>query len=324
MGLDDEDPLLLFGSGKVLACLGDWKNERLEVSITEHSDGRLILESGRKELELTEVGFHEWSVAEVATPENQVYLARVCGFGRNTELSLAPARRGEQRSDQRAILRRVEHLKAEETESNGGGTGTAAVNGRNDGSVEAKRSRSPGSNRGGSRGRGSRSPPAGGGGRSRSFSRKGSPQGRDSPRRGGGGGGRGGSPRGGRGGRSFSRGRGSPQRGGRRSRSPPRRGRSPRGQKGGGGKGANDEVTTLFLSGLPHDVREDEVREECERLGGDVKVMKVILMRRGSENNSFVRYETVKDAQRAMERMMEGTKVCGAKVKAEMARRNTN
>jgi len=105
-----------------------------------------------------------------------------------------------------------------------------------------------------------------------------------------------------------------------RSRSPPRRG----GGKGGGkSEGKDEDVTTIFVSGLPDDSREDEVRADLEVAGN---IVKVVLMRRGSEVNAFIRFETVREANRAVEKILDGKlRVCGqSRVKAEMARRNTN
>jgi len=86
---------------------------------------------------------------------------------------------------------------------------------------------------------------------------------------------------------------------------------------------ASLRVTTIFVSGLPDDSREDEVRADLEVAGN---IVKVVLMRRGSEVNAFIRFETVREANRAVEKILDGKlRVCGqSRVKAEMARRNTN
>jgi len=99
------------------------------------------------------------------------------------------------------------------------------------------------------------------------------------------------------------------------SHSPGRRG-DPRDDTGG-------EVTTLFVTGLPSDVREEEVRASLARHGS---ILRVVMMRRGQgECNAFVRFDTLKEAKRALDKILDGrAEVCGARVKAEMARRNSN
>jgi len=82
-------------------------------------------------------------------------------------------------------------------------------------------------------------------------------------------------------------------------------------------------VTTLFVTGLPNDAREEEVRASLVRAGN---ILRVVMMRRGQgECNAFVRFEALKEARRAMDRILDGRlEVCQTRVKAEMARRNTN
>lgn len=124
--------------------------------------------------------------------------------------------------------------------------------------------------------------------------------------RGGGGGGRdyGG---GGKGGRDNYR---SPPR--RRSRSPPRR------------RGGNDDepIMTLFVKNLPDDAREQEVQDDIDRAA---RALRVVMMRRdGGVIGAFVRFDSPRDAERALDEIQSGDlKVCGARVDAEMARRNT-
>lgn len=78
---------------------------------------------------------------------------------------------------------------------------------------------------------------------------------------------------------------------------------------------------TLFVKDLPEDARQEEVGDDIEK---SAKVLRVMLMRKNGNTSAFVRFKTVKDAERAMDDMMDGhTKVCGKKVRAEMARKNT-
>jgi len=131
--------------------------------------------------------------------------------------------------------------------------------------------------------------------------------------------------RGGKGGRRDSRSP-PPQRRSpppRRSRTPPRRspGRGG-GGRGGGGGGGDEEITTVFVKGLPDDARDTEIKEDI----GDVyRVARVVIMHKGDYCSAFVRFESVRDAERAMDDIVDGKlKVCGRKVQAEMARRNTS
>jgi len=81
-------------------------------------------------------------------------------------------------------------------------------------------------------------------------------------------------------------------------------------------------VTTLFVTGLPEDAEEKEVWRDLEENFGVAAV--VFLRRKGSDTSAFVRFKTLKDACQCMDEMLSGRqKVCGDKVKAEMARRNT-
>mmetsp|Transcript_55852 Transcript_55852/g.130710 ORF Transcript_55852/g.130710 Transcript_55852/m.130710 type:complete len:248 (+) Transcript_55852:16-759(+) len=244
----DDDPLQFFtADGPPPACIGEWKNDRLHVKIFDR-DGKLVLEAGRKELVLTEVGDNVWSVCDEIAPDVEIYVAEVSGYGEDTQLLMKPARKKE--GGKAATLWRVEHL--------GGKKGRDGKDG--DGREDRRR-------------------------RSSASPRRRSPRRRRSPVRS-------------------------------RSRSD---NRSPYRGKGGS-KG--EEVTTIFVTGLPDDAREDEVREDCEAIG---RVSRVVMMRRGGETNSFVRFEMRSDARRAMEDILDGRlEVCQAKVKAEMARRNTN
>jgi len=293
MDLDEEDPLLLFTGGRADACLGEWKNDRLQVLI-RLADGKLLLESGKKELVLTEVGAYEWSVADSATPDSPVYLCRVLGFGRDTRLTLEPPK--QKGGNFKATLRRVEHIGLPEAEP----PRPVALT---DGSAAAGAAAAGGTERGGAEERGYERPRGSGGSGEQACSRSGS---QDSGRSRGGG-----------------RRRGAPGGGPRRSRSPCRR-RSPRRDAGGGAiaRDGDEVVTTLFVSGLPGDAREEEVRQDCEWVG---PVVRVVLMRRGSERNAFVRFATLQDARKSMDKITDGDmQVCQTRVKAEMARRNTN
>lgn len=129
-------------------------------------------------------------------------------------------------------------------------------------------------------------------------------------------------------GRGGKRRRGGRRRGGRRARrdeSASRSGsRSPaRIADKGGGKGDDDEITTLFVSGLPGDAREDEIRQDLEDMGD---VQRVVMMKRGAgECNAFVRFSSAREMKRALDKILDGrVEVCEQKVKAEIARRNTN
>mmetsp|Transcript_145192 Transcript_145192/g.251407 ORF Transcript_145192/g.251407 Transcript_145192/m.251407 type:complete len:288 (+) Transcript_145192:115-978(+) len=126
-------------------------------------------------------------------------------------------------------------------------------------------------------------------------------------------------------GRSPPRGR-SPRRSPPRRRSPSRsrsRRRSPprRGGKGGGG-GDREEIMTLFVKDLPDDAREGEVADD---LNDSARVLRVMIMRKNNQCSAFVRFGSVRDAERAMDDILDGAvKVCGRRVNAEMARRNTD
>merc|ERR1711920_393844 len=106
-----------------------------------------------------------------------------------------------------------------------------------------------------------------------------------------------------------------------RSRTPPRRRSPPRRDSGRGG-GGDEEIMTLFVKDLPDDVREDEVKEE---IGKSAQVLRAMIMRKDDYCSAFVRFESVKDAERAMDDLNDGAvKVGGSRVRAEMARRNTS
>jgi len=77
---------------------------------------------------------------------------------------------------------------------------------------------------------------------------------------------------------------------------------------------------TLFVKDLPEDAREDEVEKDLGRSG---KVLRVMLLRKNDNCNAFVRFETRKDAERALEDIRDGERICGKRVQADMARRNT-
>jgi len=271
----EDDPLALFsGSAGDEACIGEWKNEHLQVRIA-FEDGRLVLQSAKKELYLTGQGFNEWSVADDADPNTAVYVAQVSGYGRETRLVLRPPKH--KASDKEAVLRRLEHVEQEDSQigipqledrpvqdryhrtESPDNRSQLALRDREDAEFSRRRRRHP------------------------------------SPRRG---------PPGGR--RQHGR-----------SRSPYGSRSLPRKDEDGG------EVTTLFVTGLPNDAREEEVRASLVRVGN---VLRVVMMRRGQgECNAFVRFESLKEARRAMDRILDGKlEVCQARVKAEMARRNTN
>merc|ERR1712048_1429568 len=127
-----------------------------------------------------------------------------------------------------------------------------------------------------------------------------------------------GGDRGGRDSRSPPR-RSPPRRRYSRSRTPPRRRSPPRRDSG---KGGDEEIMTLFVKDMPDDVREDEIKEE---IGKSAQVLRAMIMRKDDYCSAFVRFESVKDAERAMDDLNDGAvKVGGSRVRAEMARRNTS
>jgi len=285
---DPQDPLALFsGAGGDDACIGEWKNEHLQVRITQRG-GQLVLQSAKKELVLSRAAFNEWSVADEADPLTTVYVARVTGYGRETRLVLRPPKH--KASDKEAVLRRLEHVELDDSpalpaledarpalmdherrgESSDGERAPLAIRDRDE--ADMRRRRRYGSPR---RGQGQ-------GGRRSGHGRSRSPYG---------------------------------------SRSLPRREEI----RDGGGEvsGEPEKVTTLFVTGLPSDAREEEVRASLARYGN---VLRVVMMRRGQgECNAFVRFETLKEARRCLDRILDGRiEVCQTRVKAEMARRNTN
>lgn len=77
---------------------------------------------------------------------------------------------------------------------------------------------------------------------------------------------------------------------------------------------------TVLIRDLPDDSKESEVKEDLEKCG---TVLRVVMMRRDGKSSAFIRMETVKDAEKAVEELRDGHKVCGGKVSAELARRNT-
>mmetsp|Transcript_51513 Transcript_51513/g.149628 ORF Transcript_51513/g.149628 Transcript_51513/m.149628 type:complete len:282 (-) Transcript_51513:134-979(-) len=276
--VDKDDPLALFsGSAGDDACIGEWKNEHLQVRIALQGS-RLVLQSAKKELILTRAGFNEWSVADDIDHSMIVYVARVSGYGRDTRLILRPPKH--KASDKEAVLRRLEHVELEESQMGlpaledrplqdrghrmdspeGDDRAPLAIRDREEAEIRRRRRHA-------------------------------------SPRRGPGGGGR--------------------RQGHGRSRSPYGSRSLPRKDEDGA------EVTTLFVTGLPNDAREEEVRASLVRAGN---ILRVVMMRRGQgECNAFVRFEALKEARRAMDRILDGRlEVCQTRVKAEMARRNTN
>lgn len=103
----------------------------------------------------------------------------------------------------------------------------------------------------------------------------------------------------------------------RRSRTPPRRSPPRR-----GGNRQDEEIMTLFVKDLPDDCREQECEDD---IGRSAKALRVMLMNKNNQCSAFVRFESVKEAERAMEDMNDGVcKVAGKRVSAEMARRNTD
>lgn len=271
----DDDPLALFSGAEDDVCIGEWKNEHLQVRIALEG-GRLVLQSAKKELVLTRCGFNEWSVADDQDPSTTVYVARVSGYGRDTRLILRPPKH--KASDKEAVLRRLEHVEQEESQMGLPALEDRPLQDRNN-RAESPDDREPVSLRDRD---------------DAEYSRR---RRRPSPRRGGG------SP---------------PRRGG-----GGRRGRSRSASRSLQRKDEDGEVTTLFVTGLPNDAREEEVRASLVRAGN---ILKVVLMRRGAgECNAFVRFESLKEARRAMDRILDGRlEVCSERVKAEMARRNTN
>jgi RNA recognition motif-containing protein len=78
---------------------------------------------------------------------------------------------------------------------------------------------------------------------------------------------------------------------------------------------------TLFVKDLPFDAREGELEDD---IGQSSKVLRVMLMKKNDQCQAFVRFGSVQDAERAMGDIVDGaTRVCGRRVSAEMARRNT-
>merc|ERR1712228_1102781 len=104
-----------------------------------------------------------------------------------------------------------------------------------------------------------------------------------------------------------------------RSRNPPRR-RSPPRQRRDSRKrspprrerGNDEEIMTLFVRDLPEDAREGEVAEDLEKSG---KVLRVMLLKKDGACNAFVRFDSVKNAERAMDDVQDGARVCGKKVR---------
>eukprot|EP00929_Paragymnodinium_shiwhaense_P070753 TRINITY_DN35875_c0_g1_i1.p1 TRINITY_DN35875_c0_g1~~TRINITY_DN35875_c0_g1_i1.p1 ORF type:complete len:300 (-),score=73.16 TRINITY_DN35875_c0_g1_i1:69-968(-) len=292
---DDEDPLGLFLSGPSeakAACVGNWKTDEnspqnggrnLDVKIWAKAGGGLLLEAGSKELVLKAVSFNVWSAAAASTPSVELYTARIQGFGAETRLVMRPGGRNEG-SSKAAILKRIDDERHD---------GSVVLKGRsetNRADEEPLRRRSPGLLRSGSRSRGRGGGRSPSGSVSRSDSRRSRSRSHRRRRRRGGGGGGGG--------------------GGRRERSAP---------KAAGG----EDITTIFVSGLPEDASESEVRTDFERDGSVVH--RIVLMKRTNEMSAFIRFGTVDEALRAQDKILDGKlRICDSKVKAELARRNTN
>lgn len=331
MGMDQEDPLLFFWDGPLIGCMGEWTSDKLTLKIS-CNDGKWVLKSGKRDLVLkdTEKEF-EWSVYETPAMEKELYIASVSGYGPRTRLTMRPGRQ-HAGSGKKLVLWRIEHkiedgdldTKGEEDgekqhepepsatikprddspglmgdlcdEPRDVGSGGKVSGQRRDDKADRSRSR-PGrsplrkkAGKGGAK--------RGGNARSCSYSYS----------------------------RSRSRSR-SNSRGG-RGRSPRRRGGVGGRNRGAGGKQADakgdEEVTTIFITGLPDDAREDEVRDDLGKMG---EIIKVVLMKRGSDRNAFVRFKNAREAVHCMEDILDGKlTVCGdsKRVKAEMARRNTN
>lgn len=84
---------------------------------------------------------------------------------------------------------------------------------------------------------------------------------------------------------------------------------------------ASEDITTLFVSGLPDDAEDSEVRAALEPEG---HVTRCSLMKRGLEVVAFVRFETQREMRRAMSGIQDGKlEICGVKPKVEIARQNT-
>lgn len=294
---DEEDPLGLFASGPLQArapCIGRWRTDGLDATVRFCSEPvALIMEVGSKELVLTEItAFKKWSAAAASTPEAELYVASVSGYGPSTKLTLQPGSKHEGNS-KTTLLSRVEHIEDGSAKAENGAAARATLTrgpgaeSRDDEPPQAQeRRKSPGLLRSlsgsRSRGRGRGRPSC-----SRSYSGSRSRSGSRSPRRRGGGG----------------------------------RGK---GKGGGDGKGKDgEEITTLFVTGLPEDAKESEIIEDFEEAVG--KVERVVMMRRSGELSAFVRFNTMGEVQKAMDKVMSGRlKVCDSKCKAEVARRNTN
>lgn len=344
-----DDPLLFFSKAPVIACMGGWTSDKLTLKISEN-DGNWIMKSGKRELVVkTTENATEWSVYESAAMEKELYVASVAGYGPRTRLTMRPGKQ-HAGSGKKLMLWRNEHTpedseadKNDEIEGNKKYTqaeADAAARRREDspgligdGNDEARDSglRGKGGKGNGRRQeRGRQAAGKGGGvemcgdfkrgkctrGDGCKFSHGDAGQGRR-------GGNRGRSP-------SYSRSR---SRSGSRSRSRSRRprGRSPpwRSGKQSGkpaeapGKG-NEEVTTIFLQKLADDAAEDEVRGDLEG-EGDIQTV-IVMKQKGGDRNAFVRFATLREATRCLERIADGkVRVCGeTNIKAEMARRNSN
>lgn len=322
---DHEDPLCLFTSEPLVACMGDWTSDKLTLRIFAQ-DGQWMLASGKRELFVKETDTDfEWSVYESSAMVKELYVATIAGCGARTRLTMRPGKQ-HSGSGKKLELWRPEH-KAEEGEKHPGeaderdeAASERLYEQERDAAAARRREDSPGLI-----GDACDEP------RARSDSRKSSRRrGNDTK------GGQRRNKKGGKGnGRAedFSNDRSPDSRDRSRSRSGHGRGHSPQwrgGGSGGKGKRANkdkdgdgEEIMTIFLTGLPEDAREEEVRSDLEVVGD---IIKVIVMRRQGERSAFVRFETAREATRAMEKINDGKlRVCDqTRTKAEMARRNTN
>lgn len=331
---DYEDPLLLFCDAPVIACMGEWTTDKMNLAISMQN-GKWVLKSGQRDLVLTTTDKEfEWSVYETAAMEKEVYVASIAGHGPRTRLTMRPGRQ-HAGSGKKLVLWRSEHKmedgeadqrdeqkgqdKGSEGEKQPKPEPTPAIPARDDSpgligdAMDAPRDL--GSERKPSRGRGRDDEKD----RSLSRSRTRRVSRRSKGRKGGG--------KRGRNDRDYS----SDSRGRSRTRSRSRRrggkGKSRSRRRGGKGSGKQEDdggpVTTIFVTGLPDDAREDEVRGDLEKEG---EIIKVVVMKKGVDRNCFVRFKQAREAIRCMESIQDGKiRICGeGRVKAEMARRNTN
>lgn len=87
----------------------------------------------------------------------------------------------------------------------------------------------------------------------------------------------------------------------------------------------NDNIMTLYAVDLPVDASEDEVRIELEKCCGRKALLRVMLVKRNGLSSAFIRFSAPKFAKRAREDIEDGDiKVRGQRIRADMARRNTD